>query len=306
MRRLATPSGSGVRAFAGHDARWRAAFSSEGKDDEDGKAEGDLPSGVETAGDTAAEATDSMDTSAESGEDDWELPSTSEDPETDAGAVGDVPASSGLTGATFESIELSSKTPGGTDVRMVAVRPLVLADESLMEKEGWLYDMSEQGHTIHDNPNIRNAHLSDRTKTKMYMMHLKDPSTWGVPQLAEQYRVRQQRVMAILALKKIQQVHLNAQKQTFPHLEAAWEELHGSEDRGTGEKHVRIVPELPKFQVVHADTTQEELDLILPKFVSSEDRAEKEERVLVRQFKDALAYNMKETAPSLNRTVTKS
>jgi len=302
MRRLATPSGSGVRAFAGHDARWRAAFSSEGKDDEDGKAEGDLPSGVETAGDTAAEATDSMDTSAESGEDDWELPSTSEDPETDAGAVGDVPASSGLTGATFESIELSSKTPGGTDVRMVAVRPLVLADESLMEKEGWLYDMSEQGHTIHDNPNIRNAHLSDRTKTKMYMMHLKDPSTWGVPQLAEQYRVRQQRVMAILALKKIQQVHLNAQKQTFPHLEAAWEELHGSEDRGTGEKHVRIVPELPKFQVVHADTTQEELDLILPKFVSSEDRAEKEERVLVRQFKDALAYNMKETAPSLNRT----
>ena len=304
MRRLATPSGSGVRAFAGHDARWRAAFSSEGKDDEDGKAEGDLPSGVETADDTAAEATDSMDTSAESGEDDWELPSTSEDPETDAGAVGDVPASSGLTGATFESIELSSKTPGGTDVRMVAVRPLVLADESLMEKEGWLYDMSEQGHTIHDNPNIRNAHLSDRTKTKMYMMHLKDPSTWGVPQLAEQYRVRQQRVMAILALKKIQQVHLNAQKQTFPHLEAAWEELHGSEDRGTGEKHVRIVPELPKFQVVHADTTQEELDLILPKFVSSEDRAEKEERVLVRQFKDALAYNMKETAPSLNRTGT--
>ena len=31
MRRLATPGGSGVRAFAGHDARWRAAFSSEGE-----------------------------------------------------------------------------------------------------------------------------------------------------------------------------------------------------------------------------------------------------------------------------------
>ena len=35
-----------------------------------------------------------------------------------------------------------------------------------MEKDGWLYDMTEQGHTVHNNARIRNAHLSDRTKTR--------------------------------------------------------------------------------------------------------------------------------------------
>jgi hypothetical protein len=297
MRRLATPGGSGVRAFAGHNARWRAAFSSEGEG-QDGESAADASTSESSVQDSAAEGADAaVDAAAEPAAD---APSTSDDARA-GDADGDVAPGVRFTGDKYESIELKAETPDGEDVKMTAVRPLLPADESLMEKDGWLYDMTEQGHTVHNNPNIRNAHLSDRTKTQMYMMHLRDPKTWDVARLAEQYKIRQQRVMAILALKKLQQQHLNEGKDTFPHLEAAWEEIHGSEDRGSGERHVRIVPELPKFQVVHANTSPEELDAILPKYESPEAKAEKEERVLIRRFRDNLAYNARETAPSLNR-----
>ena len=297
MRRLATPGGSGVRAFVGHDARWRADFSSEGEG-QDGGSAADASTSELSSEDSEAEGADSaVDVATEPNSD---APSTSDDAKASV-ADGDVAPGKRFTGDKYDSIELKARTPDGDDVKMTAVRPLIPADQSLMEKDGWLYDMTEQGHTVHNNPNIRNAHLSDRTKTQMYLMHLRDPKTWDVPRLAEQYKIRQQRVMAILALKKLQQQHLNEGKDTFPHLEAAWEEIHGSEDRGSGERHVRIVPELPRFQVVHANTSPAELDALLPRYESPQVKAEKEERVLIRRFRDNLAYNMRETAPSLNR-----
>ena len=298
MRRLAKPSGSGLRAFAGHDARWRAAFSTD-IEEGDGNPVADASTSDETAEDTLEGAGATVDIASDTNVDALDTPSTSDDAPAFDGDV-DAPGVR-FTGEKYDSIELKAVTPEGEDVKMVAVRPLIPADESLMEKDGWLFDMTEQGHTIHNNPNIRNAHLSDRTKTKMYMMHRKDPKTWDVPRLAEQYKIRQQRVMAILALKKLQQTQLSEGKETFPHLEAAWEEIHGSEDRGSGEKHFRIEPELPKFRVVHANATPEELDMILPKYRSPEAKAEEEERVLVKRFKENLAYNMGEVAPSLNR-----
>ena len=304
MRRLAAPSGSWVRAFAGHDARWRAAFGSDA-DEGEGKAEGDASSSETALDDSPQESGETAVATDAAAAGDLDTPSTSEDTAGDEnGSDANAPSGLRFTGDKFESIELTAHdATTGSEIRMTAVRPLIEANEQMMEKDGWLYDMTEQGHTIHNNPNIRNAHLSDRTKTKMYMMHLKDPVTWDVSRLAEQYKIRQQRVMAILALKKIQQQHLSdTKKTTYPHLEAAWEEIHGSEDRGTGEKHVRIVPELPRFQVVSAGTTPEELDKILPKYQSPEAKAEKEEVILVKRFKDNLSYNMKETAPSLNRT----
>ena len=219
MRRLATPGGSGVRAFAGHDARWRAAFSSEGEGQDGGSAAGASTS-ESSADDSDVEgAATSVDAATAPASD---APLTSDDVRA-SDADGDVAPGVRFTGDKYDSIELKAQTPEGEDVKMTAVRPLIPADQSLMEKDGWLYDMTEQGHTVHNNPNIRNAHLSDRTKTQMYMMHLRDPKTWDVARLAEQYKIRQQRVMAILALKKLQQQHLNEGKDTFPHLEAAWE-----------------------------------------------------------------------------------
>ena len=57
MRRLATPGGSGVRAFAGHNARWRAAFSSEGEG-QDGESAADASTSESSVQDSAAEGAD--------------------------------------------------------------------------------------------------------------------------------------------------------------------------------------------------------------------------------------------------------
>ncbi|CAD7697235.1 unnamed protein product [Ostreobium quekettii] len=64
----------------------------------------------------------------------------------------------------------------------------------------WAYDLT--GGQIENN--LQNAMLSDETKTEMYLRHVEDPDTWSVEKLAEEYRIRQQRVMAIIALKEME------------------------------------------------------------------------------------------------------
>jgi hypothetical protein len=299
LRAIARATGTRLARRAGfargRDARWRAAFSTTGEDD------GDAAEGSAEAGDAddAGPSGDDASSADAANEEDDAAPSSDAAPPPDAPSK----ASRRFPSGTFESEELSVTRTGASkeEVKMVAVRPTHQTHDELLEKDGWLLDATEQGHTVTHNPNIRNAHLSDRTKTQMFLMHEKDPETWDVARLAEQYRIRQQRVMAILALKKIQQRHLRDGKPTFPDLEAAFEELHGSEDRGSGERHFHIVPSLPKFQVVPAHTSEEELAKILPPFVSDAEKAEREERELVRTFRENLRFNLGEDAPSLNR-----
>lgn len=50
----------------------------------------------------------------------------------------------------------------------------------------------------------RNARLSDGAKTAMAIAHAEDPKTYSVAALAQEFRIRQQRVMAILALKELE------------------------------------------------------------------------------------------------------
>lgn len=298
VARLAGARGSGFRAMSGHNSRWRSAFSTATGEDGDETAK-DAPED-DVVGDNTdvdgGEGGDDVEAAGEGDEVDAPVADGSEEGEEVAAR-----AHTRFTGDKFDTLELSGEGADGEEIKMKAVRPLWPMDDSLLEKDGWLFDITEQGHTVDWNPNIKNAHLSDRTKTQMYLMHMKDPKTWDVPALAEQYKIRQQRVMAILALKKIQREHETTGKPTFPGLEAAFEEIHGSEDRGTGEKNHYVVPELPKFQVVPANTTPEQLKEILPPYYSAEERARRNERELIRKFRDNLAYNTREAAPSLNR-----
>ncbi|WIA08767.1 hypothetical protein OEZ85_008190 [Tetradesmus obliquus] len=48
------------------------------------------------------------------------------------------------------------------------------------------------------------ARLSDHSKNLMYLLRCKDPQRWTIPELADKFRIRRQRVMAILALKEMQ------------------------------------------------------------------------------------------------------
>ncbi|GIL73658.1 hypothetical protein Vretimale_5458 [Volvox reticuliferus] len=50
----------------------------------------------------------------------------------------------------------------------------------------------------------RDARLSDYTRNLIYLMRAKDPKRWTIPALAEKFRIRKQRVLAILALKELE------------------------------------------------------------------------------------------------------
>lgn len=48
------------------------------------------------------------------------------------------------------------------------------------------------------------ARLSDHSKNELYLLRCKDPARWTIPRLADKFRIRRQRVMAILALKEME------------------------------------------------------------------------------------------------------
>ncbi|EFJ42573.1 hypothetical protein VOLCADRAFT_107208 [Volvox carteri f. nagariensis] len=50
----------------------------------------------------------------------------------------------------------------------------------------------------------RDARLSDYTRNLMYIMRAKDPKRWTIQALADKFRIRKQRVLAILALKEME------------------------------------------------------------------------------------------------------
>jgi hypothetical protein len=127
---------------------------------------------------------------------------------------------------------------------------------------------------------------------------------FDVPKLSYDFKLRQQRVMGILALKRIQyDAEQNGTQALFPDITAAFEEIHGSEDIGRDDRHIRIMPQLPKYQVIPPGTSPEMMKKLLPKYLTPEEESAREEKVLVRQFKAALEYNLGITAPRLNRKV---
>lgn len=79
----------------------------------------------------------------------------------------------------------------------------------------------------------------------MHCMH-----RWSVPQIAELFRVRQQRVMAIIALKELEMSKREAGEELFEELHEDMEHVYECyEERGTFERHVVLLPTKPAFEV---------------------------------------------------------
>ena len=173
------------------------------------------------------------------------------------------------------------------------------ATEGGLASWGWLYDLTETGETVDRWTNGVNARLSDRAKTQMYAMHCEDPVTWTVDALASKYRVRKQRIGAILALKKREEAAVRENETLYHEVEAAMERVTGSVDVGAGERHVYDAPTMPQFQTVSAF---EHGRSAKPKrFIEAAELAKQQERVLVREFFERLDFNMGEIAPGLRR-----
>ena len=98
------------------------------------------------------------------------------------------------------------------------------------EPWGWLYDATPRKETIHNFPSQKNSILSDRVKTKMYLDHKKDPVKYSSENLAKEYMVREQRIMAILALKRREAEWIKSGKELDYDLEARFERAHAMPD----------------------------------------------------------------------------
>jgi hypothetical protein len=73
---------------------------------------------------------------------------------------------------------------------------------------------------------------------------------WSVPQIAELFRVRQQRVMAVIALKEMEDEARSKGEELAEDVHFAMQEIHGRhERRGHFERHVRLLPTRPAFEV---------------------------------------------------------
>jgi hypothetical protein len=161
-------------------------------------------------------------------------------------------------------------------------------------------------------------------KDAIFEAHTGDPAAWPYAKLAEKYKVRQQRIMAIVALKQAR--HASRTQRTLMHartprmrvllltchcacvrvcvqIERDWaakgrplandlaraaERACGATDVGTGERYVAALPTEPSFEVVHDDLPAERM----PAAAAAADDAaesEKRERALVAEFTARLA-----------------
>jgi len=166
------------------------------------------------------------------------------------------------------------------------------------EPWGWLYDATPRRETIDRFPSQNNSILSDRVKTKMYLDHKKDPVKYSTENLAKTYMVREQRIMAILALKRREAEWIKNGKELDYDLEARFEAVFGTSERGAGERYYVDVPTYPSFEVLTAEEANERTPGLK---VDPEKLAMREERELVRAFKEKLDYNTGVIGASLKK-----
>lgn len=173
----------------------------------------------------------------------------------------------------------------------------------------------------------RNGLLSDHAKNVMYDLHKRDPKQYSVEALAKAFKVRQQRIMAILALKELEAASPDAQD---PEAEELRSMMEGAvwgciEATGSGERHVVTVPSYPAYaqadtaavmsrleaavgkpssEITDEDLTPEIAQQVLgvkPHSVVEEELAAAEEANLVEEFKRALDFNMGKTGTDISR-----
>ena len=142
--------------------------------------------------------------------------------------------------------------------------------------------------------------LGEETKDEIYARHKKEG--WTVERLAGYYRIRQQRVLGILALRELREedeaagVELDYGFETY-----ANKETDTNKRRGSGEAHVKAMPSQPRYVQL---TEGEENDYVDIETRLLQDSA-KEEDKLVSEFRERLEDNMWKKGKDLERRVSR-
>ncbi|GAB4821535.1 hypothetical protein N2152v2_008581 [Parachlorella kessleri] len=178
----------------------------------------------------------------------------------------------------------------------------------------------------------RNALLSSESKQLMYDLHIQDPEGYSVENLAVLFRIRQQRVMAILALKQMEaEARAKGVKLQDEVQEIMDTEVHECiEAVGSGERHYAVLPSYPNYKELDTrevvsrleaklgkpmdQITEEDLSPELARevlgVVSKEEVEEqisaREETAMVEEFTRNLQYNMGLVGDGIKRASRKS
>lgn len=171
---------------------------------------------------------------------------------------------------------------------------------------------------------FRNSRLSYEVKKKMWKDHNEDPKTWTIERLAQEYRISQQRVMAILALKDMEaEKKIEEDPEAMKVTRAFYDHYRCWEHRGSGERHHVILPSRPNYKEVDESmvreklgkrsvTNQEEEEAISSEAAAQalglrsqeeieDELAAREEEMLVKEFKRALDYNLGKIGTGIHR-----
>ncbi|QDZ21666.1 hypothetical protein HOP50_06g41940 [Chloropicon primus] len=190
-------------------------------------------------------------------------------------------------GVTFSSSAAKDDGEGGAGGETVSTDKF---------QDWWCFDLSfgRKKEAYED------CRLSDEVKDEMYIRH-KDEG-WTVERLAGYYRIRQQRVMGILALRELRaEDESNGVELDYAFETYANKETDTSKRRGSGEAHVKAMPSQPRYVLLSEDEENDYVDIETRLLQDSAN----EEAKLVKEFKERLDYNMWKKGKNLERMVSR-
>jgi len=123
---------------------------------------------------------------------------------------------------------------------------------------------------------------------------------WTYEKLAEKYKVRQQRVIAIITLQEMEQ-RMRDEGFCDDEMSKVYNECHGETyETGGGERNRVLIPSYPRFEIVDELGPHDDdgVDLLMKK---SEEYSEMQEKQMVKEFVTRVKFNAGLVAEGLIR-----
>jgi len=175
---------------------------------------------------------------------------------------------------------------GEVDADGKRVRPKreFITDEEIAQ-EPFIYNFSGV------DPDHKAPRLSDDVKERIWRSYTDNPESVTVARLAKEYRIRKQRVHAIVWLKDIEKQEESAQGSPLDNdIEEGFAQMHGSYNAADNECHVKIRRTGPMLKKPEEDEDWDEISA-------------KEDEMLLAEFERRMSFNKKQIAGMIQTSI---
>lgn len=153
-------------------------------------------------------------------------------------------------------------------------------DGSPVKSEPMLFDFTSIP------PDTTACRLSDETKETIFKLHKESPGVWTVQKLAQEYRIRQQRVHAILWLKEVERdmEEENGGEPLDDSIQKTFDEWHDATVvKAVGERHIKMYPTPQPPELAEEEKLKQLFE-----------ESDKEEAWKVEEFVKRMTFNKKQ------------